>query len=70
MELGRVKNPNKNPMAGKCVAELGVELLGICPEGGRITPLSLAVATPNLNTRIHNRGLSAREMWQHTDPLF
>ncbi|PFX34092.1 Transposon Tf2-9 polyprotein [Stylophora pistillata] len=27
VELGRVKNPNKNPMAGKCVAELGVELL-------------------------------------------
>ena len=62
VEVGRVKNPNKNPVAEKCVAELGDELLRICPEGGTITPLSLAVATANLNTRIRNRGLSAREM--------
>ena len=51
VEIGRVKNPNKNPVAEKCVAELGDELLRICPEGGTITPLSLAVATANLNTR-------------------
>ena len=60
VEVGRVKNPNKNPVAEKCVAELGDELLRICPEGGTITPLSLAVATANLNTRIRNRGLSSR----------
>ena len=62
VEVGRVENPDKNPVAEKCVAELGDELLRICPEGGTITPLSLAVATTNLNTRIRNRGLSAREM--------
>ena len=50
-------------MAEKCVVELGDELLSICPEGGTITALSLAGATANLNTRIRNRGLSAREMW-------
>ncbi|CAH3027373.1 unnamed protein product, partial [Porites evermanni] len=32
VEVGRVKNPNKNPVAEKCVAELGDELLRICPE--------------------------------------
>ena len=67
VEVGRVKNPNKNPVAEKCVAELGDELLRICPEGGTITPLCLAVATANLNTRIRNRGLSAREMWLQRD---
>ena len=67
VEVGRVKNPNKNPVAEKCVAELGDELLRICPEGGTITPLSLAVATANLNTRIRNRGLSSREMWLQRD---
>ena len=67
VEVGRVKNPNKNPVAEKCVAELGDELLRVCPEGGTITPLSLAVATANLNTRIRNRGLSAREMWLQRD---
>ena len=63
VEVGRVKNANKNPVAEKCVAELGDELLDICPEGGTITSLSLAVATANLNTRIRNRGLPARKMW-------
>ncbi|XP_068706826.1 uncharacterized protein [Montipora foliosa] len=67
VEVGRVKNPNKNPVAEKCVAELGDELLRVCPEGGTISPLSLAVATANLNTRIRNRGLSAREMWLQRD---
>ena len=54
-------------MAEKCVVELGDELLRICPEGGTITPLSLAVATANLNTRIRNTGSSAREMWLQRD---
>ena len=62
MEVGRVKNSNKNPVAEKCVAELGDELLRICPESNTITPLSLAVATANLNSRVRKRGLSAREM--------
>ena len=64
-------------MAEKCVAELGDELLRICPEGGTITPLSLAVATANLNTRIRNRGevcprdvASTRPIQQRTDPFF
>ena len=67
VEVGRVKNPNKNSVAEKCVAELGDELLRICPEGGPISLLTLAVATANLNTRIRNRGLSAREMWLQRD---
>ena len=67
VEVGRVKNPNKNPVAEKCVAELGDELLRVCPEGGPISPLSLAVASANLNTRIRSRGLSSREMWFQRD---
>ena len=67
VEVGRVKNPNKNPVAEKCVAELGDELLRICPEGGPISLLSLAVASVNLNTRIRNSGLSSREMWFQRD---
>ena len=57
---------NKNPVAEKCIAKLD-EILRICPEGGTITPLSLAVATANLNTRICNGRLSAREMWLQRD---
>ncbi len=67
VEAGWIKNPNKNPVAEKCVAELNDELLRICPEGGPVSLLSLAVATANLNTRIRNRGLSVQEMWLQRD---
>lgn len=67
IEIGRTKNTNKNPVAEKCIAELSDELLRICPEGGAVTPLSLAIATANLNTRIRDRGLSAREIWYQRD---
>ena len=67
VKVRRVKNPNKNPIAEKCIAELGDTLLRICPEGCFITSPTLAVATANRNTRISNRGLSAREMWLQRD---
>lgn len=53
----------------KCVTKLEDELLRICPEGVTITPLSLAVATANLSTRIRNTGLPARKMWLQRDQL-
>ena len=67
VEVGRVKNSNKSLVAEKCVAEFWDEHLRICPEGGTITPLALAVVTANLNSRVRNRGLSAREMWLQRD---
>jgi hypothetical protein len=63
VEIGRVKNVNKNPVAKKCIAELGDELLRVSPEGGAVSPVTLAIATANLNTRICDGGLSACEMW-------
>ena len=67
IEIGRTKNANKNPVAEKCISELGDELLRIFPEGGPVSPVSLAIATANLNTRIRARGLSAREIWYQRD---
>ena len=60
VEIGRVKNVKKNPVAEKYIAELGDELLRVSPEGGAVSPVTLAIATTNLNTRIRDRGLSAR----------
>ena len=40
VEVGHVKNPNKNPVAETWVAELGDELLCIFLEGGCISLLS------------------------------
>lgn len=67
LELGRAKNPNKNPVAEKAIQELGEELLRQQPRGGPISPRLLAVATACLNSRLRSRGLSAREMWTQRD---
>ena len=74
IDLGRVLNKNKNPVADKCISELITELLKVCPEGGKITPVILSFAINTLNSRIRNRGLSAWEIIfqrdQHTlEPL-
>ncbi|CAB4005776.1 Hypothetical predicted protein [Paramuricea clavata] len=58
---------NKNPVAEKCIAELCDELLRVSPEGGAISPVTLAIATANQNTRIRDRGLSVCEMWYQRD---
>ena len=62
LDLGRVKNINKNPVAEKSNQELQLELLRIDPSGAAVTPSTLRQALKNLNTRIRNRGLSAQEM--------
>ena len=67
IEIGRVKNVNKNPVAEKAVQELELELLKIDPNGGYVSPKSLAVATATLNARIRSRGLSSREMLMQRD---
>ena len=61
MEVGRVKNPNKNPVAERAIEELGLELLTLSPEGGRVVA--------NSNSRIQRDGLSAREVWTQRDQL-
>jgi hypothetical protein len=67
IELGRTKNPNKNPVAEKAVQEIGEELLRYDPQGGSVSSLTLAIVTARLNARIRSSGMSAREMWTHRD---
>ena len=59
LEIGRVKNPNKNPVAERAIEELGLELLNLSPEGGPVSDVILALATANTNSRIRRDGLSA-----------
>ena len=42
VEIGRIKNANKNPVAEKAVAEVEDELLRQEPGGGIVSPLLLA----------------------------
>ncbi|ESO82843.1 hypothetical protein LOTGIDRAFT_155879 [Lottia gigantea] len=63
LDMGRIKNPNKNPVAEKAIAELIDEIVRYQPEGGSVTPLGLSIVASNLNSRLRNRGLSSREIW-------
>ncbi|CAG2187161.1 unnamed protein product [Mytilus edulis] len=67
IEVGRFKNKNKNPVADKAIQELEDEILRQDPNTRCISPLSLTLAIARLNSRIRNRGLSAREMWTQRD---
>ena len=63
LDIGRVKNRNKNPVAEKAVGELEEELLRQDPNETSVSELSLTIATARLNSRIRFTGLSARELW-------
>ena len=63
IEVGRVKNVNKNPVAERAVQELEEELLRQEPGGGAVNQLDLSIAIARLNARIRFSGLSSRELW-------
>ena len=67
IEIGRVKNANKNPVAERAIQELELEILKQEPGGGPVTHRTLALTTASLNSRIRSNGLSAREVWTQRD---
>ena len=52
IEIGRVKNNNKNPMEKRAIQELQNELLRQDLSDGYVTPLALSTATASLNTKL------------------
>jgi len=62
LEIGRMKNRNKNPVGEKGVQELENELKRVHPDGSAVSESTLAQVTATLNSRIRNRGLSAKEI--------
>ena len=67
LDIGRLKNTNKNPVAERAIQELEQELVRLHPHGGMITDISLVKATAQLNSRLRYSGLSAREMFFQRD---
>ena len=65
LEVGRIKNVNKNPVAEKAIQELEEKLLRHEPMGGAVTPFDLSIAVARLNARIRSSGMSSRELWIH-----
>ena len=67
LDIGHAKNSNKNPVAEHAIGELRDELKRANPEGGSISPVTLAIVTSRLNTRIRKSGMSSREMFLSRD---
>ncbi|CAH3161910.1 unnamed protein product, partial [Porites lobata] len=63
IDVGRVKNKNKNPVAEKAVRELEEELIRQEPGGRPVSAVGLALATGRLNSRLRLPALSSRELW-------
>ena len=62
LEIGRIHNVNKNPIAENCIKEFRKERLRLNPRGGPISEQECIIITRNMNSRIRNRGYSAKEM--------
>ena len=62
IDLGRVHNPNKNPVAENAVKEFLKERLRLKPEGGLVTEIERCIIMRNMNKRIRNRGLTPKEI--------
>ena len=69
LDIGNIKNKNKNPVAERAIQELGLECLDLSPEGGSLSKLTLALATYNMNSRLRNGGLAAIEVWTQRDQI-
>lgn len=67
LEVGRVKNVNKNPVAEHAIRELENEILRLEPGGASVSSVTLGLATATLNARLRKNGLSARESWTQRD---
>ena len=66
LDIGRVKNRNKNPVAEKVIAELEDEILREEKGQSPLNEVSIAVATTRLNTRLRKQGLSWTQRNQFT----
>ena len=67
IELGRIKNKNKNAIADRAIQELEEEITKVESGRGPITNTTLIIAISNLNAKLRSRGLSSREMLYQRD---
>ena len=62
IDFGRIKNKDSNSVVDKGIQELEQEILKHDPSGSPLTSLQLQMIVDTLNTRVRNRGLSAKEI--------
>ena len=69
IDLGRVLNKNRNPVAENGIKEFHKECLRMIPTGGPLNKVQLAAITKNMNGRIRDRGFSSKEMAFRRDTI-
>ena len=67
VDVGRTLNINKNPIAENCIKEFHKERLRLNVPGGKLSEINRAIITKNINSRIRERGYTAKEMAFHRD---
>ena len=69
IDLGRVHNINKNPVAENAIKEFHKERLRLKPSGGKINEIERSIITKNMNSRVRERGLTSKEMAFNRDQI-
>lgn len=69
LDIGRIKNANKNPGIDKAIKEFIHELQTRLPQGGPISAITLDLTIATLNSRLRSSGLSAHELWTQRDQV-
>ena len=69
IDLGRVHNVNKNPIAENAIREFHKERLRLKSNAGPVNEIERAMITKNMNSRIRTRGLTAKEMALQRDQI-
>ena len=69
IDLGRIHNVNKNPVAENAIKEFHKERLRLNPSGGKINEIDRSIITKNMNSRVRERGLTPKEMAFNRDQI-
>ena len=67
VDVGRIKNLNKNPVAERAVQEIEEVITRMETHNEALNDISLAVLTARLNNKIRLNGLSSREILMQRD---
>ena len=69
LEFSRIKSKNENLTVDKMIQELEGEIKRLSADGGFLSLGTLSIAASNVNSRIRNTGLSAKEIIMKRDAI-
>jgi len=69
LDIGRVKNPNKNPVVDKAIQELEREFLTADFDNKELNMANLEACLRRLNSKIRHNGMSAKEIILRRDQM-